>query len=1076
MAIIRKSSRNKSVHITTERRKRIYDDAHEARKQLIKLLVLTQWSKASPELQVARNLIAFINDHIAQSEAALDALQATRGVLNNARLRNYDLKTAIEVLSSGSPQSVPPTVKPFLSADKPFTNEEAIALVKELDDVLRLRLACEEFLATPLLSYTISDGRACFVASGLFETDLTLSGSSQDDRWFCLRVKFDFHISGAGSDKFPRQLKGQQRLDLLDLANNELAPRSIAAVTEAQEQITEGDEAVQNVEANAAAIVPLSSSKDVRIEERKDTPLIRLYNLLQSQSLHYRLDILHWQATQLIKLSWGQRLTVFIDHMRTLHIQYWKNVRSSYENTREDWDPIARAEICVSVIESDPRQGASAVIKSLFEKSDDRMQKPISLQLSVEWNVKGVILDYLDSREIVVDHRNLDAEAILIDATQIHAKAAVEAFKSRIEASPLRRTMRTEKRLRAAGPIEEYGLLIHVNERLTVELTVDRMSGQVQLAEVSGISEGLRDETLSCSDLARIARTDYVREACKAINERPRSIIGILQRLRCQILIEDLEEKCSLNGLECSTRMPLRQIDYAQLQATPNTLLFIAMQQCPTYYLVVHVAEDCFRVALMCVGTFLEEMITSMRIVSLERLDWVHVLKTCRQSKERLGKRKRDDDTSNNIDMLSMSEDDLAILHSYSVALVSYHKIEEQLRLRGVPYVHVGGMTKQKEKSFWSQNEETESQDSEESVSNIVPSLCIDARMLLGNLQGSYVKRNILLRLRNWNDPVRSRVELALKVSLRSGIVSRTDIVEGRNKIHYDTKAGILVFSISEIETYFEQFLMTWRRIEKVLNLLKTLWVLRQQDKNGPGHLSDFHLHSFDLVHATFTYEQGLMAKIGWIHDPTKRRNGFFCINIRYNQSSDADAGQIHSRIHTQFYDSRSNRLLIVSASWVQLTFLDRFKLDIRLLAANRVLFSDAGRTTSSRKKKDEKMTDIEDEFTLHSSNRHVQMDDLGEVNLEWSAIPSFDSIVKEIADEILQKSEQATQNSKKDIMESEESTDINTKSKSRSSSVLTFADALLYRGDSDDVGWISGELIKKVQNVIFTDSNPIDG
>jgi hypothetical protein len=37
-----------------KRRKRIYDDAHEARKQLIKLLVLVQWSKVAPELKTAR--------------------------------------------------------------------------------------------------------------------------------------------------------------------------------------------------------------------------------------------------------------------------------------------------------------------------------------------------------------------------------------------------------------------------------------------------------------------------------------------------------------------------------------------------------------------------------------------------------------------------------------------------------------------------------------------------------------------------------------------------------------------------------------------------------------------------------------------------------------------------------------------------------------------------------------------------------------------------------------------------------------------------------------------------------------
>ena len=43
-----------------KRRKRIYDDAHEARKQLIKLLVLTQWSKAAPELKIARVSVGVI--------------------------------------------------------------------------------------------------------------------------------------------------------------------------------------------------------------------------------------------------------------------------------------------------------------------------------------------------------------------------------------------------------------------------------------------------------------------------------------------------------------------------------------------------------------------------------------------------------------------------------------------------------------------------------------------------------------------------------------------------------------------------------------------------------------------------------------------------------------------------------------------------------------------------------------------------------------------------------------------------------------------------------------------------------
>lgn len=48
-----------------KRRKRIYDDAHEARKQLIKLLVLVQWSTVAPELKIARvSLISALSKHL----------------------------------------------------------------------------------------------------------------------------------------------------------------------------------------------------------------------------------------------------------------------------------------------------------------------------------------------------------------------------------------------------------------------------------------------------------------------------------------------------------------------------------------------------------------------------------------------------------------------------------------------------------------------------------------------------------------------------------------------------------------------------------------------------------------------------------------------------------------------------------------------------------------------------------------------------------------------------------------------------------------------------------------------------
>lgn len=799
---------------------------------------------------------------------------------------------------------------------------------------------------------------------------------------------------------------------------------------------------------------------------------------------------------QLIKLSWGQRLTAFVDASRVLHLKYWRNARATQKGTTEEWDPCSNAEIRISVLESDQHQGSTSIIKSLFEKNDERRQKPQNLRLGAEWDIKGVVLDFLSSRDLVLDHRQLDAEALLLDITRRHSKAAIDAFRARIELSPLSKTMKVDVKSEPMGSVEESSLLIMVHERLTVELSIDRISGHIRLEERSADNDSIRNETLSCATLASLTRLDHVRDASKAINDRPRTIVGVLQRLRCQILIEDLEEKCALAGLPCTTRMPLRQVDYAQLQGVAGTLLFVALQQCPAYYLVLQVGDESIRVALMCAGTFLEDMITSMRIVSLERLDWIHVLRSCSTTSKwsTLGKRKRDkQDDAHVTSALTMSEDDLAILHSYSVALICYHKIEEQLRQRSIPFLHVGGLTKRKLPSI-GQRKDDEKMHLTEAVEAIIPSLCIDARAFLGALEGSLVKRNILLRLREWNDPLRCRVELSLKVALRSEIVARDRIIDGSDEVRYDAKAGVLTFSIADIDNCFVGFLTHWRRIEKVLDLVKVLWWLKKQQKaqslllKGEAR-SFFAVEAFDLAHVRFQYDTGLVAKVGWMQDLSKRRAGYFALAFTTRKLDPAEpnphsimrqalqqalnrgdetkptfwpsflnlmrrtlpiAKVVHRLPDRCVEDVRTPELEVKSASWVRLTFLDRFILDVRLLRGQRVLICDAGRflLKQSSEQGDRMSFDeaMQDEFSLamlHEDAEAVR------AASEWAAIPSFETIVTDLAVEL-------------PSIIKETPADERTKA-----SILPFPNALLYRGEASHVEWLLTQLMEKVRLVL---------
>lgn len=84
------------------------------------------------------------------------------------RVRNYDIPTAIDVLTTGSYQRLPTSIKhTYVGEEKPSRAEIATALEK-LDDVIRMRLLCDE-LVPPGMKYTIAKGKAKFVVPKEFE-------------------------------------------------------------------------------------------------------------------------------------------------------------------------------------------------------------------------------------------------------------------------------------------------------------------------------------------------------------------------------------------------------------------------------------------------------------------------------------------------------------------------------------------------------------------------------------------------------------------------------------------------------------------------------------------------------------------------------------------------------------------------------------------------------------------------------------------------------------------------------------------------------------------------------------------
>lgn len=85
------------------------------RRQVIKLLVLLRWSRDNTkDVERSMNLISFLQRQNFQLERAVDGLKAVRDLLLNARVRNYDILTAVDVLSKGDYLRLPPIFKVIL--------------------------------------------------------------------------------------------------------------------------------------------------------------------------------------------------------------------------------------------------------------------------------------------------------------------------------------------------------------------------------------------------------------------------------------------------------------------------------------------------------------------------------------------------------------------------------------------------------------------------------------------------------------------------------------------------------------------------------------------------------------------------------------------------------------------------------------------------------------------------------------------------------------------------------------------------------------------------------------------------
>ncbi|KAF4634371.1 hypothetical protein G7Y89_g3739 [Cudoniella acicularis] len=168
--------------------------SQDAHTEWTKALVITNWSRRSEDVSKMIDLKIHLNKQKGYYDQALDKLMMVKRNLVHARLPNPDLKTALEVLTTGKSSWMPELgyIQP-----PPLTAKEILKSLENLNTLLSIRLNLHEYDNIPwhFKDYIVKSGRVTFTVGGEFEVDLTIADEDPETQFWFIDFRFLFSPS-----------------------------------------------------------------------------------------------------------------------------------------------------------------------------------------------------------------------------------------------------------------------------------------------------------------------------------------------------------------------------------------------------------------------------------------------------------------------------------------------------------------------------------------------------------------------------------------------------------------------------------------------------------------------------------------------------------------------------------------------------------------------------------------------------------------------------------------------------------------------------------------------------------------
>ncbi|XP_049856745.1 mediator of RNA polymerase II transcription subunit 14 [Schistocerca gregaria] len=171
-----------------ERKIEIYNFSARTRQLFVRLLALVKWANSASKVDKSAQIMAFLDKQSMLFVDTADMLaRMARETLVHARLPNFHIPAAVEVLTTGTYSRLPAVIRERIVPPDPITPAERRATLLRLNQVIQHRLVTGN-LPTRMRNLKIESGRVTFTVEHEFEVSLTVMGDGPNIPWRLLDI------------------------------------------------------------------------------------------------------------------------------------------------------------------------------------------------------------------------------------------------------------------------------------------------------------------------------------------------------------------------------------------------------------------------------------------------------------------------------------------------------------------------------------------------------------------------------------------------------------------------------------------------------------------------------------------------------------------------------------------------------------------------------------------------------------------------------------------------------------------------------------------------------------------------